>query len=285
MNINDEFRADSGIIYPPFCKIYFEKYFYQYILKMRAENLISQELFDSYVPVFWTELQNTHSFDRNKIQQLLDDLPKEIPLFTVVQHDDGIAFTTPSNLITFAMGGTGSIPVPMIYDNLVLFDDYKTNIKNIFCSFVGSNTHHCREKMMNIMETKTDVLIICNTWTNVIEEDRKLLFLNITSKSRFTLCPRGYGKTSFRMYEALRLNSIPVYIYDDLWLPYQEILDWSKLAVLVHIDDMDQLYDRLKNITDEQIDVMLDYYAGVEKYFTYDGLCEYIINNSTKINI
>ena len=82
------------------------------------------------------------------------------------------------------------------------------------------------------------------------------------------------------MYEALRLNSIPVYIYDNPWLPYKEVLDWSKLAVLVHIDDIDTLYNRLKGISDEQITQMLDYYHSVEHYFTYDGMCEYVLDKS-----
>jgi hypothetical protein len=183
------------------------------------------------------------------------------------------------------MGGTGNIPLPLTYDNLELFDDYKINTKTIFCSFVGSITHPCREKTVRTLENETGVLIVTDIWTNVIGEEKQKIFLNVASKSRFTLAPRGYGKTSFRMYEALRLNSIPVYIYDEPWLPYQEILDWTKLAVLVHVDDLDQLYDRLKNITDEQIGEMLDYYASVEKYFTYDGMCEYILDNSTKLYV
>ena len=283
MLISEEFRTDSGIIYPPFCNIYFEKYFYNYISKLHNEGRISNDEFDKYIPVFWTELQNNHGFDNNRIKVLLDNIPKDKLYYTVVQHDDGIVFTTPDNLVTFAMGGTGKIPLPLTYDNLDLFDDYKTNEKTIFCSFVGSLTHPCRNKMLEILQSKTDVMLITNDWTNVIQEDRQKLFLNVTSKSRFTLAPRGYGKTSFRMYEALRLNSIPVYIYDDLWLPYQKLIDWTKLAILVHIDDIDQLYDRLKNITTEQIDEMLDYYCSVEKYFTYDGMCEYILNESNKM--
>ena len=79
------------------------------------------------------------------------------------------------------------------------------------------------------------------------------------------------------MYETLRLNSISVYNYDDAWLPYNDVLDWSKLAVLVHIDDIDTLYNRLKEISDEQIIEMLDYYHSVEHNFTYDGMCEYVL--------
>jgi hypothetical protein len=44
---------------------------------------------------------------------------------------------------------------------------------------------------------KPDVVIITDNWTTQIKEDKQQLFLDITSKSRFTLAPRGYGKTSF----------------------------------------------------------------------------------------
>ena len=33
--------------------------------------------------------------------------------------------------------------------------------------------------------------------------------------SLFSLCPRGYGPTSFRLYESIQLGSIPVYIAED----------------------------------------------------------------------
>ena len=281
MSFTDEFRRDSGIVYPPFCKMYFEKYFYTYMQTLYSENKITQELYESYIPVFWTELQITDGFDNIKgnLQTAIDNLPTDKLYFTVVQHDDGIMIRIPNNVIVFGMGGIGNIPLPLTYDNTDLFEIHKNNPKTVFCSFVGSLTHQCRVIMVSAMN-KPDVVIITDNWTFQIKEDKQQLFLDITSKSRFTLAPRGYGKTSFRMYEALRLNSIPVYIYDDAWLPYIDALDWSKLAVLVHIDNIDTLYNRLKGISDEQITEMLDYYHSVEHYFTYDGMCEYVLDKS-----
>ena len=279
MTFTDEFRCDSGIVYPPFSNMYFEKYFYRYIETLYSESKITQELYDSYIPVFWTELQIAHGFEniKDRLQSVIDKLQKDKTYFTIVQHDDGILIHMPNNVIVFGMGGIGDIPLPLTYDNTELFEEYKNNNKTVFCSFVGSLTHPCREIMLSVMN-KPDVVLITNNWTNRVEEDKQQLFLQTTSKSRFTLAPRGYGKTSFRMYEALRLNSIPVYIYDDEWLPYKEVLDWSKLAVLVHINHIDTLYNRLKEITDDQITEMIDYYHSVEHYFTYDGMCEYILN-------
>ena len=279
MTFTDEFRCDSGIVYPPFSNMYFEKYFYRYIETLYSESKITQELYDSYIPVFWTELQIAHGFEniKDRLQSVIDKLQKDKTYFTIVQHDDGILIHMPNNVIVFGMGGIGDIPLPLTYDNTELFEEYKNNNKTVFCSFVGSLTHPCREIMLSVMN-KPDVVLITNNWTNRVEKDKQQLFLQTTSKSRFTLAPRGYGKTSFRMYEALRLNSIPVYIYDDEWLPYKEVLDWSKLAVLVHINHIDTLYNRLKEITDDQITEMIDYYHSVEHYFTYDGMCEYVLN-------
>ena len=174
------------------------------------------------------------------------------------------------------MGGIGNIPIPLTYDENLIIETYITSKKTIFCSFVGSLTNQVREKMVKVLENKPDVFIVTNEWTNNIEEDNQTLYLKVMGKSRFTLAPRGYGKTSFRLYEALRMGSIPIYIYDEMWLPYQDIINWSKMAVLVRTDEMDGLYERLQNISDDEITSMTDYYKTYSHLFSYDGMCEYI---------
>jgi hypothetical protein len=290
-----KFREDSGINYPPFCTTYFEKYFYEYITKAYQEGNIDKKIYEKYIPVFWNEVQINKRYDDTLVTMvrteennyiwvlwdLLFNLPKDTQYFTVVQHDDGITISSkPSNLITFGMGGMGNIPIPLTYNETLIFNDekYINMHKSELCSFVGSLTHPCREKMVNILKYKPGVTIFTNDWTNQIQDNKQLLYLKIMSKSRFTLAPRGYGKTSFRLYEALRMGSVPVYIYDDMWLPYQEIIDWSKMVVLVHVDELDKLYDRLKCMSDDEVNSMKAYYKKVEYLFTYDGICDYIIN-------
>ena len=286
------FREDSLIKYPPFCSVYFEKYFYEYMVKAYNEGRINPLIYEHYVPVFWTEIQISKRYDdtlANKVKtpdndflwalwELLDGMPKNRNYFTVVQHDDGVMMSSkPPNLITFGMGGVGNIPLPLTYNQSADLDKYKHREKIVFCSFVGSLTHPCRERMVKTLENKPDMFIVTNEWTNQIKEENQLMYLNVMSKSRFTLAPRGYGKTSFRLYEALRLGSIPIYIYDELWLPYTNMIDWNKMAVLVLVDELDNLYDKLREITDEQVAAMLEYYKKHSHLFSYDGMCEYII--------
>jgi hypothetical protein len=131
--------------------------------------------------------------------------------------------------------------------------------------------------MVKVLENRQDVFIMTNEWTNEILKENQTLYLNIMSKSRFTLAPRGYGRTSFRLYEALRLGSIPVYIYDEPWLPYTEEIDWSKMAVLVHVDELGGIYERLCSITEDEVAAMLAYYKKHSHLFSYEGMCEYIV--------
>lgn len=291
------FREDSGIYYPPFCTTYFEKYFYKYITAAYNNGTIDKAIYDRYIPVFWTEIQISKRYDDTLITKvktedndflwtlwdLLRDLPPNKTYFTVVQHDDGIVFSSkPTNLITFGMGGLGDVPIPLTYDDNLSFDKYKNKEKTVFCSFVGSLTHPCRKQMVEALTNKPDIFIVTDDWTNQIKEEKQTLYLQVMGKSRFTLAPRGYGKTSFRLYEALRMGSIPIYIYDDMWLPYQDIIDWSKMAVLVHTDELASLYGRLLKIGDDEEAAYLEYYKNHSHLFSYDGICEYILNSFTK---
>ena len=61
--------------------------------------------------------------------------------------------------------------------------------------------------------------------------------------SYFALCPRGYGVTSYRLYEAFEFGVVPVYISreDEYYLPFEDIVDWDKLCVFHDPDKEDDL--------------------------------------------
>jgi hypothetical protein len=98
-----------------------------------------------------------------------------------------------------------------------------------------------------------------NNWTPVVSNQNQETFIETTINSRFALAPRGYGRSSFRFFEAMLLNRIPVYFWDDIeWLPYQEHLDYSKFTISIHISKISQTYEILKNISDETYLNMLE---------------------------
>jgi hypothetical protein len=69
----------------------------------------------------------------------------------------------------------------------------------------------------------------------------------IVARSRFTLAPRGMGKTSYRVAEAIQLESLPIYGYirwTTLWVPYEDsAIDLRRYGFIVHIDAPNATYD------------------------------------------
>ena len=47
-------------------------------------------------------------------------------------------------------------------------------------------------------------------------------YKDLISESYFSLCPRGYGPTSFRLYESISLGTVPIYISDDFSYPLKD---------------------------------------------------------------
>jgi len=86
------------------------------------------------------------------------------------------------------------------------------------------------------------------------------------------LCPRGYGATSFRICESLQHGSIPVYISDEPWIPFNDMLDFNDYGVLVDVKDIDNLDHILKSISKEDIDKKISLGKIVyEQYYSYKG--------------
>lgn len=272
--------------YPPYhTGPYLEEYFVHYYFKNleKFKNVKHQ-----YIPVIWTEMYLHAASLVDELQENLNDLDQTNFYFTVSQHDDAPFQKLPPNTLNFSAGGNqpNTIPIPLICSPIPDIGDIQ---KDVFCSFVGSITapmqgwglvsHNLRMKMLETLVDKPEYVLKPKSWTNEVKKDRQDLFLDLTKRSKFTLCPRGYGATSFRLYEAMQLKSVPVYIYHEKpHLPFVDRINWNDICVLINIDEIDQLDQKLKNITDEQYSNMLD---NIEKaylkYFTLEGMCNGIL--------
>jgi hypothetical protein len=273
--------------YPPYhTGLDMESYFIQYYFGNK--NLFDETGYN-FIPVKWTTIYNQHPQLTISLQYELLQLDTTKKYFTVSQHDDAPHQMLPPNSINFAAGGniSGSIPIPLICSSI---KNVNTNIqKDIFCSFVGSVTqnipgnagigHRVRMQMMESLIDKPEYVLKPKHWSPEIKSERQDLFLDITSRSIFTLCPRGYGATSFRLYEAMQLKSIPVYIYTDKpYIPFSNRVDWNKLAVLIEYKDISKIDDILKSISEEEIKERQNYISEhYNRYFDLNGMCSNIL--------
>jgi hypothetical protein len=120
---------------------------------------------------------------------------------------------------------------------------------DLLFSFVGSPTASCREPLFGLRHPDA-----------VVEEVRDFMFwdeerphhdahrrrfLEVLSRSRFVLCPRGRGTSSFRLYETLALGRVPVIISDEWQRPAGP--DWNACAIFWPEDRIDGLVERLED--------------------------------------
>jgi hypothetical protein len=268
-----EFRPNPT--YPTYPPYHQGRYLDQYFIEYFRNNKTNKNIF--LIPVDWTTcyIQN---FNLPLLQEKILSLDKNKRYFAVSQHDDAIKEYLPSNTLRFCAGGnSGGIPIPLVCSQIP--DKYKSNKeKDIFCSFVGSITHPIRQQMVNVLGNNSNYILKYKQWTDKVNDTELNEFMDITSRSIFTLCPRGYGKNSFRMYEAMQLGSIPVYIYDEDWRAFKDDINWDEFSISVHTSQISQIDNILSKISDDKIKQMSK--KAIESYnnvFSLESLSKQII--------
>ncbi len=263
--------------YPPYHEGYYmEEYFFNYFIKNKLE---SDRI---YLPIYWTNIYNNIVRDE-ELQVFLNGLDPDLKYFTICQHERAPEEILPKNTLVFSGSGkiyqkhksNNYIPIPLICSKI---KKPKTNRKrDVFCSFIGSDTHLLRRELQKKLEGDENYYYDMFKWSPEISIEKEKKFIDVTERSVFTLCPRGDGPTSFRLYESMQLGSIPVYVYDTLWLPYTKEINWADICVLVHADELGHLKDIIDNISQERINYMRSKISEIyDEYFSLDGMCKKI---------
>jgi hypothetical protein len=224
----------------------------------------------------WTgyHIKNNWGNNFSDVQEYCNNLPKDKIYFTIVQYDDGIKIDMP-NLITFSCCGNSSnvlkdIPIPLLCDR----HNIKRREDKYLASFIGRIGSLVRPKMFSELSDKSG-FYLQDSGNNTG------LFLEYLTQSIFSLCPRGYGISSFRLYESLEIGTIPVYIVrdeDEFWLPFQNTIDWEKAAILVKESNIPEIPKILSTMTTSEIEERRDYIESIyEDHFTFEGCSRQIL--------
>lgn len=247
------------------------KYEFERWLKdnLKPQELISKERV--YLPILWTGYWCNNGYgtkDKAKriIQRFIDSLPRNKKYFSVVQYDDGpmVDFKDLDIKIFGMSGGRIDYPIPLLCQPHKY--EFSGIQKDIFCSFVGGDTHPIRRELVKEFQGKKNCIVKISKIG--LEE-----YCNLMARSVFSLCPRGYGKSSFRLQESLQQHSIPIYISDEFINPYN---DESLIRIRVLNNSVTGLHDYLRNIENPYITANME---GIRHLFTYEGCKKMILEN------
>ena len=111
---------------------------------------------------------------------------------------------------------------------------------DLLFSFLGAMSHPVRREVAKLSHPRAVVedTSAFNFFADAKDEAaqqrvqrQKERYLSITQRSKFVLCPRGAGTSSYRLFETLSLGRVPV-IISDQWSPVPGP-DWRQCAVFV----------------------------------------------------
>ncbi len=256
--------------------------FYDYLIE---SNLTDSNL--TYLPIQWTSylIEKNYGKDISFLQDYCKKLTfnnTDKKFFTIVQYDGG-PLVEIDNCLIFSSGGMFNTPKQKNLSNISIplitapHEHKKITNKRYQVGYIGRNTHEVRTRLENNLSRRKGYYV-----KNLKSDGIKIKDLNkfrkIISNSIFSLCPRGFGPTSFRLYESIQMGSIPIYISDEFILPYSNIIDWDKLSLLINLNEIDSI--------PEKVDKIIQSNMHLEMY-EYGQYCykEYFNNNFIIKNI
>ena len=226
-----------------------------------------------YLPIQWTALYCNNGYGStpiiHTIQKFLDTLDRSKKYYTIVQYDDGILNNIDHlDILVCAMSG------PRIDFSLPLlctphkFNFQPKEIKKIYkASFIGNLTHSIRMQMIEQIKDNPDYYIST--------KDHKLYdYCKIMAQSKYVLCPRGYGQSSFRIQEAIDMGAIPIYISDEFIFPYN--MPAFPFGILLKPED--NIDDAINYVEKTEQDKLINLCINNNrKLFTYQGCKQEIL--------
>ena len=284
--VPDEFLSSNIIPYPIHNKSYnVEKLFLDAFKKNKK---YSSDL--TYLPVQWTNylVRNNYGKNISSLQNYCNKLDDNKKYFTIVQYAGG-PIVELDNCIVFSSGGIFNtppsqnlsyIPIPLITDKHVSLIKRKRRFK---IGYIGRNTHDVRVNLEKILSKNSTNKIINIKSDGILQKDSRH-FKKLLTQSIFSLCPRGFGPTSFRLYESIQLGAIPIYVSDKFHLPYKNFIDWEKLCLLIDINEIDKIQLKVDSLLESKKYIEMQNYGKYcqENYFNNEFIIKNIFDEVSK---
>jgi len=261
--------------YPAHNKDYgVEQDFYKYITEQNGLTTNDPKEADwHYLPVFWTRWHLNHDYGKNGVELLQEEVNKMIiddkKTFTICQYDDGpLVDIGETTQFLAARKGKEGIDIPVLCSPHRY--PFFTPRKKYLASFVGRlSTNNIRKLMAKELSKTKDVFIVDGN-------KGSSFFVKNTLRSYIALCPRGYGGSSFRLFESMQLRVVPLVIGDLDIRPFKKFIDWDTVSLYTNnVKNIEKIMfsNPLKKLV-EMGDKAKDLY---EKELAYGKWCKYVL--------
>lgn len=283
ITVEERFRPQrQGFKYPVHNSDYgVEQDFYKFI--NNNQDIVTKNPDEAdwhYLPIFWTRWHLNHNYGKEGLEELQEELKNKVidesKTFTICQYDDGPVVNT-GNIIQFLASrkGENGIDIPLL-SSLHRKPIFPIK-KKYLASFVGRiSTNKLREKMVDVLSKEKDICISNGDFGS-------RYFVKKILSSFISLCPRGYGGSSFRFFESMQLGVTPLLLGEPDTRPFKNFIDWDIISL--YAQNTDDLKNAIYTKTKEELLVMGRRAKEIyNNSLTYQKWCPYVLKELEKIS-
>jgi hypothetical protein len=155
--------------------------------------------------------------------------------------------------------------------------------RDLLFSFLGAPTHKVRRRLYELVDP--DAVIEDTSFFSVWralppreEERHNRQYASVLARSKFVVCPRGVGTSTYRLFEAMEAGRAPVLLADQWVAP--EGPDWSSFLLRVPEASVSELPEILRRHEPEALErgaearrVWDDWFAPEVRFHTAVEAC------------
>ena len=138
-----------------------------------------------------------------------------------------------------------------------------------FSVWVAWITHSIRKKMADVLQSRKDIYIFD-------KHKSPKSFVKTMIQSYIALCPRGYGGSSFRFFEAMQLGVVPFLIGEFDTRPFKKYIPFDEFSFFTN--DPNKISDIIDSKNKEELLTMGKKCIRIYKEnLAYQKWCELVI--------
>jgi hypothetical protein len=233
--------------------------------------------FGPYIPIFlpWVDhlVTTKYMYPDGFLEALASVLRPDVPYVTVSQNARGLKGKggegpnaglldlkrSLPNLLVLSAGGYGHVPIPLLMQDEPRNNALDVSQRRVHLSYVGSlkNAPHGAREMLHEELSRRYGNASRPTKSFRYDYYYGAEWRSVMAQSKFSLVPRGFGRTAYHLMETLQMGLVPVYVHlpnDISWIPYA-----PRFAEIGYSTDFNQVVTlietTLRNVSDEEIRV------------------------------
>ena len=291
--------AGTKTCYKGYCGPWMENQWIETHSGKKSRKRLAED-FGPFIPILmpWTDLLlHTHRKYYKMLQTLQKTLRPDVAYITISQFTAGLVgrqygmsnqqfakwldiMKAIPNVLVVSSAGYGHVPIPLLLGELKLLNGsvFKPMAKrDLLVSFLGNfATDHknFRRTVRNVVHEQCKSLgVKCDMHS---KKENSTVYQQIAANSKVSLCPRGLGRTSYRLFEILHLGLIPIHVYYDIpWLPYPDL--YHKIGFSTDLEGLPKLLKKINDMDLQELERMEERIRSFKAtHFTYEAVLNQI---------